>query len=505
MDVGRCFGDADMGGDGAALLRQTGLVKHAGALAFQVPGHPQQRTNRDHAGAADAGDQNIPRLRQITAHLRCGQIGQQRGSVHFFALAQLAAMHGDEAGAEAFHARKIFIAIALVDTALAAVFGFFGQHRHAETFHPAIAAAFADQRIHQHALLRIHQLAALAAAAFFGGAGLVVNQDASALHFTQHFLHGIEVTTVVEGGALREERRIRPLVDVITDQRNGLHAFGTHLCGDLWHGQGAIDRLAAGHRDRVVVEDFVGDVDASGNRLTNGQRATVEVGAIAQVLEDMRGVGEWCLPGPCHAFTAHMGKGVGVAVHPRHHVVTANAALRAAAFRHLGAGVVRAAGAVMRHPWEVGARQCQLAFLAFDPAQYGVDLFAAMKALQATANHIGDGGWGQLASGRQNPFALLIVFADDGRAWAPAVWPVVELFFDLALDEGFLFLHHQNVFQPTRKRFNAARLQRPGHAHFIDANADIGAGGCIQTQVFQRLQYVQIALAGGDDAQPRRG
>lgn len=45
--------------------------------------------------------------------------------------------------------------------------------------------------------------------------------------------------------------------------------------------------------------------------------------------------------------------------------------------------------------------------------------------------------------------------------------------------------------------------QRPGHADLVHADADVTAGGFVQAQVLQRLQHVQIALAGGDDAQPR--
>ncbi len=45
------------------------------------------------------------------------------------------------------------------------------------------------------------------------------------------------------------------------------------------------------------------------------------------------------------AFAAHLGEGRGVAVHPVRHEVAADAGQRAAALRHLGRGVVRAAGA----------------------------------------------------------------------------------------------------------------------------------------------------------------
>ena len=47
-------------------------------------------------------------------------------------------------------------------------------------------------------------------------------------------------------------------------------------------------RLAAGHGDRVVVEDLVGDVDAGRDRLADRQQAGMVVGAVAEILEDVR-------------------------------------------------------------------------------------------------------------------------------------------------------------------------------------------------------------------------
>jgi hypothetical protein len=45
----------------AALLREAHEVEHAGRLAFEVRGHRDQRADRDHAGAADAGDEQVVR------------------------------------------------------------------------------------------------------------------------------------------------------------------------------------------------------------------------------------------------------------------------------------------------------------------------------------------------------------------------------------------------------------------------------------------------------------
>src|SRR5690606_39693909 len=55
-------------------------------------------------------------------------------------------------------------------------------------------------------------------------------------------------------------------------------------------------------------------------------------------------------------------------------------------FRHAGAGVVRAAGAVVRHARELRPRQCHLRFLLLHPAQALLDGFGREKALDAPAD-----------------------------------------------------------------------------------------------------------------------
>ena len=48
-------------------------------------------------------------------------------------------------------------------------------------------------------------------------------------------------------------------------------------------------RLPAGHGDRVVVEDLVGDVHFRRHRRADGEDAGVHVGAIAEVGEHVLG------------------------------------------------------------------------------------------------------------------------------------------------------------------------------------------------------------------------
>src|SRR3546814_10195718 len=106
----------------------------------------------------------VPGLREIAGDRRHRQVGQALRGVDLAALARRAAVHGDEAGAEALDAGIVLVAVALVDLALAPELGVLRQHAHAERLLPAVAAALAHQRVDEHALGRVDHLAALAAA-----------------------------------------------------------------------------------------------------------------------------------------------------------------------------------------------------------------------------------------------------------------------------------------------------------------------------------------------------
>src|SRR4029077_20255636 len=83
-----------------------------------------------------------------------------------------AAINRHEARAEAVEAGEVLVAISLVDLPLAPEFCFERLDRHAVALVRAVAAAFADRVVDHHALGRIGEGAALAAAGPLGGAGL---------------------------------------------------------------------------------------------------------------------------------------------------------------------------------------------------------------------------------------------------------------------------------------------------------------------------------------------
>ena len=116
-------------------------------------------------------------------------------------------------GQKPVDAGEILVAARLVDLALAAELGLDRLDRDAVRLHAAIAAALADQFVDDDALVGIGIGAALAAAALFGGAGLVVDQHRDALDLAQLALHQVEVVAMVDRGAGRElnhARRICP-------------------------------------------------------------------------------------------------------------------------------------------------------------------------------------------------------------------------------------------------------------------------------------------------------
>ncbi len=164
--------------------------------------------------------------------------------------------------------------------------GFQRHDRQAVRLHAAVAAALADGIVDEDALGRIDENAALAAPALLGGAGLVVDQHGAALGLAQFALHGVELVAMREGNAGKlRQAGFAVAFRLVGHQRDALDALGAQLRDDSLHGELAVERLAAGHRHGVVVENLVGDVDAGRDRGANRQQAGVEVGAVAEVLE----------------------------------------------------------------------------------------------------------------------------------------------------------------------------------------------------------------------------
>ena len=492
-------------------MRKAHEVEHAGAFALQVRSHGNHRPDGDHARAAHAGDQQVVgRLPVVCAG--AGQGGhtgleglQRRSFERASAFAQTRAAHADEAGAKPLGAAVVFVAAALVNAALAPQCGGVGLHGHAVALHGAVAAAFAHGFVDEQALFGVGQAAFFAAAAFFCGAGLFVDQHGHAVHFAQAPLHGIEFAAVMELGARRKTVAQRGVfADVVTHHHHGAHAFAFHLARNRIDGDDAIHRLPARHGHSVVEQNFVGDARTRCHRLANGQVARVVVGAIAQVLEHVRGARKACVGHPVHPFAAHLDQPGGAALHPVGHEVAANASARRRAFGHPRAGVVRAARAEVGHAAHAVAgvgqqgRGGEVTHMLQVVAQRGI---ARKVARQPLRHQLNQARGAQLAHLRHQRLALQVVFAHQGGALLGR--GVVEQLAQLLLDHGAFFFNHQNFPQPLGKLACTGGFQREGQPHFVQAHACTGEHLGADLQAAQHFHEVVVGLAAGDDAHLR--
>ena len=211
--------------------------------------------------------------------------------------------------------------------------------------HATVATTFTYQIVDQHAHRRIDHGSALAAAALFCGTGLVIDDDGTTLDLTHFALHLIEQSAVVD---IDVGHQVCAIVFfwLIGNDSNALGAFCAHALRNLQSGvafRALADRLTTCHRHRIVVQNFVSDVDACCHALAHRQDAAMEIGAVANIRKNMLVIHKWLLADPWRSFAAHLGKPSCTAVHPQRHEVAPNTRHRARTFRHFGAGVVRAA------------------------------------------------------------------------------------------------------------------------------------------------------------------
>nr|GFA13410.1 hypothetical protein [Tanacetum cinerariifolium] len=195
--------DTDMADHRTKFLRKARLIEHAAAFTFQVRSVTQHRADGGDPGTADSRQQDVVRLVEVRQG-RLWQLGERLRLLGQLRLAQLAAMHRHEAGTEAFDAAEVLI----------------------------------------------NQGAAFAAAAFFGGAGLVIDDHRHAFEFPQLALHAVEVAAVVERGAVAE---ILEHVGRFGERRltNPGHALAAHLgkrVGFPVHPDGHVMAADAGQR-----------------------------------------------------------------------------------------------------------------------------------------------------------------------------------------------------------------------------------------------------------------
>ena len=139
--------------------------------------HAKQRRHGQNAGPTDTCHEDIIAVARKREH-RHGQRGQI--DLNCLGLAHHRAFDRHKARAEAFDAAVILVAAGLVDPAFAAKFGLNRLDRHTIGLDRTVTATFADHGIDEDPGGRVGKRAALTAAAFLGGAGLVKNDDRTA-------------------------------------------------------------------------------------------------------------------------------------------------------------------------------------------------------------------------------------------------------------------------------------------------------------------------------------
>ena len=236
--------------------------------------------------------------------------------------------------------------------------------------------------------------------------------------------------------------------------------------------------------------------EAGGDRRADGHIARVIVGAVAEILEHVLPLGERCLADPVGALAAHLGVAERLSLHPLCHVVAADAGIGAAAFRHAGRSVVRAARAEIGNTLGDIDGFRERALRRFQPRDVGRQFVVGAVSQQPLADADRDLVRIERALDRKQPIAALVFLADADRLIGGAV----KLLAHLHLDERALFLDHDDHVEALSELLQGLLAERPGTADLEQPDAEIVGAHLVDAEIVEGLPHVEIALAGGDDA-----
>ena len=225
------------------------------------------------------------------------------------------------------------------------------------------------------------------------------------------------------------------------------------------------------------------------------------VGAVADILEDMAAGRERRFADPVGAFGAHLRVALGRRIDQLRHVVAADSGIGARPFRHDGRCVVRAAGAEIeaargdimpRAEYCLGLPQTRdIPARVVRPAFARATRSPIASAMMFESSAAFDG---------KQPASLLVMLADDRRR----VRGAVEDFANLGLDQAPLLLDDDDRLEALGEAADRLRFERPGARDLQEPDAEIGRPHFVDAEIVERLQHVEIALAGGRDPDPRR-
>ena len=225
------------------------------------------------------------------------------------------------------------------------------MQRKAVGLHTAITACLTHALVDHHPERRRGEDAALAIAALLCRALLIVDVNGDAVDGAQLLLslddrvavHDLNTAGQADAAVLR---------GVVGGDGDVLDTLSHQHLGHLRHRPQTGGILTTGHRHGRVVEDLERHGGAGGDRGLDGKLPTVEVGAIAHVLEEVGVFDERRGADPLSAFATHLGDTGDVAGllarDDADHAVTADAGADERTLGHEQAGVVWASRAEER-------------------------------------------------------------------------------------------------------------------------------------------------------------
>ena len=221
----------------------------------------------------------------------------------------------------------------------------------------------------------------------------------------------------------------------------------------------------------------------------------MEEGAVADVLEQVRHVGERCLPDPLAALAAHLRQAGDSAVLTAGHgdeCVATDSAAADGTLGDSGGTVVGAPAAEVRG--SLGGKHVERQRGREGALELDVRLqYAAQRGEQPAC--------GQFTTGRHEQTALAVTLADDARGIVGAV----QDFPDLSFDERGLVLDHDDLLEAFGELLDL--LAHDGVAHSDAKETDPGAVQCgiIDAEVCQSLTDGVESCTGGGDTDLRTG
>ena len=145
----------------------------------------------------------------------------------------------------------------------------------------------------------------------------------------------------------------------------------------------------------------------------------------------------------------------------------------------------------------LGLRGDALQFL--EPRDAAGDVVVAMVLEQPIADADRDVVGIERALDREQPVALLVALADADRL----VGGAVKLLAHLHFEQRALLLDDDDQIEAVGEFREFAPAERPGAADLEQPDAELVAFDFVDAEFVERLADVEIALAGGDDADLR--